>query len=120
MGLSAGLHDVALFSYPEITELFEPLGVEAAPSFNNCYTEFRTLSALAWSPDGRFFTTPGEGSRLTLRKTCDQAPVAELEPEIFPFCSLGETQPGLAAFSPAGDHLAVWWGGVIGMYRLFE
>lgn len=119
MGLSAGTEGVRAWSHPELSPLFEPVPSAVGATFDFCYTERRFLSALSFSPDGHFLTTPGEGATLTVRRSCDLAPVATIERPREPSCSFkGGTPAGLAAFSPAGDLLAVWWGGVVGMYRL--
>jgi WD40 repeat protein len=121
LGLSAGAEGVRAWSYPALTPLFGPVPPAVGSSFSNCYTLPRRLAALAFSPDGRFLTTPGEAGTLTIRRSCDFAPILTLERPLEPYCSYrGSTPPGLSTFSPAGDRLAVWWGGVVGLYRLIH
>jgi WD40 repeat protein len=118
-GISAGTDAVRAWSHPALVPSFEPVPSTVGPTFTNCYTQSRYLSALAFSPDGSLLTTPAEGGALTIRRSCDLAPVATLERPYEPFCSYrGNAPAGLATFSPAGDRLAVWWGGVVGMYRV--
>jgi len=119
IGVSAGGDDIRAWSYPALEPLFDLVPVPVLPTFTNCYVGRRYLSGLAFSPDGRFVAMPGEGSALTIRRTCDFAPVLQIDSDADPTCSYrDEIPPGLVAFSPQGDRLAVWWGGDVGMYRL--
>jgi hypothetical protein len=119
--VSAGALDARIFRYPDFSPLFDPVPVVAQGSFNGCYVSTRFLSALAWSPDGRFVAMPAPGGRLAIRRTCDLELLVELEPEGDVLCSHGEDgAPAiLAAFSPAGDRIAVSFSGALGVFRLF-
>jgi len=119
IGVSAGGDDIRAWSYPALEPLFEPIPIPVLPSFTNCYVGRRFMSGLAFSPDGRFVAMPGEGSALTIRRTCDFTPVLQIDSDAAPTCSHGDEIPmGLVAFSPRGDRLAAWWGGDVGMYLL--
>jgi len=119
--VSAGSLDVHFWSYPALEPLGEPIPATIGPSFTNCYVGTRYLAGLAWSPDGRWVAMAGSEGQVKVLRACDFSTVLELTPETHPLCEYKQpTPPGLIAFSPSGDHLAAWWGGMVGMYRLAQ